>query len=246
LKFRVTVFDDRPSFADRTRFPGASEVICESFGRLSQRLTFRADDYAVILTRGHRHDVECLRSVLSGGESPCYLGMIGSRRRAAVVRRQMAEEGFARERVGRLRSPVGLDIGAVTPEEIAVSILAEAVQVKRESEHARRNRECYADMPLIETLAAYGGPEESEGRMAVVTVLSAEGSTPREAGAKMAVRYDGSSVGSIGGGCAEADVIRDARDVLLKGGYRFKAIDMTDGEDGMACGGRMRVLIEAM
>jgi xanthine dehydrogenase accessory factor len=243
LKFRVTVFDDRPSFADRTRFPEASEVICESFERIAQRLTFQAGDYAVILTRGHRHDIECLRSVLSG-EVPCYVGMISSRRRAILVRRQMVEGGFPQETVDRLRSPVGLDIGAVTPEEVAVSILAEAVQVRRQGGAARRNRECYADMPLMETLAAHDAGDPV--KMAVVTVLSAEGSTPREAGAKMAVRYDGSSVGSIGGGCAEADVIRDARDILLKGGYRVKTVDMTDEEDGMACGGRMKVLIEAM
>ncbi|MDR1048342.1 MAG: XdhC family protein [Synergistaceae bacterium] len=238
LRFRVTVFDDRPSFADRTRFPEAGEVICESFERIARRLTFRASDYAVIMTRGHRHDIECLRNVLSG-EIPYYVGMIGSRRRVLLVRRQMVEEGFPQEVVDRLHSPVGLDIGAVTPEEIAVSILAEAVQVKRQG-GARRNGEGYADMPLMEALAA------CDGGMAVVTVLSAEGSTPRGAGAKMAVRYDGSSVGSIGGGCAEADVIRDARDILLKGGYCFKTVDMTDEEDGMACGGRMKVLIESM
>jgi xanthine dehydrogenase accessory factor len=239
LEFRVTVFDDRPSFADRTRFPWASGVICESFEKISQRLSFRKSDYIVIVTRGHRHDIECLRSVLSG-QLPYYMGMIGSRRRVAIVRRQMAEEGFPQKRVDSLRAPIGLDIGAVTPEEIAVSILAEVIREKR---GAALPNGCFADMVLMESLAA----ETSEKR-AVITVLSTEGSTPREAGAKMAVLYDGRSIGSIGGGCAEADVIRDARDVMLKGGYRFKTVDMTDSaeDDGMVCGGRMRVLIEAV
>jgi xanthine dehydrogenase accessory factor len=239
LKFKVTVFDDRPSFADRTRFPDASEVICESFERISQRLAFRGNDYVAIMTRGHRHDIECLRSVLSSEAFPLYVGMIGSRRRVALVRRQMKEEGFSSERLERLHAPIGLDIGAVGPEEIALSILAEIVREKRGS--VSQKRESHADMELLESLA--GAAEE---RAAVVTVVATKGPTPREAGAKMAVFYDGRTVGSIGGGCAEADVARDARQIILEGGYRLRTIDMEDSaeEDGMACGGKMEVLIE--
>jgi xanthine dehydrogenase accessory factor len=241
LEFKATVFDDRPSFANRARFPWA-DVICESFQKIPQCLSFRRSDYIVIVTRGHRHDTECLRSVLSG-EPPYYVGMIGSRRRVAIVRRQMTEEKFPQERINALHSPIGLDIGAVTPEEIAVSILAEAVQEKRRSGSTLRRRRCYADMTLMESLAA-----ETSEKMALITVLSTEGSTPREAGAKMAVLYDGRSIGSIGGGCADADVSRDARDIILSGGYRSKTVDMTDSaeDDGMVCGGKMRVLIEAV
>jgi xanthine dehydrogenase accessory factor len=242
LKFSVTIFDDRPFFANRIRFPWANNVICENFEKISQRLSFRRSDYIVIVTRGHRHDIECLRSVLSG-DLPYYMGMIGSRRRVAIVRRQMVGEGFPQEHIDYLHSPIGLDIGAVTPEEIAVSILAEVILEKRRGGSVPRNRGCYADMALMEALAT-----ESSEKVAIITVLSTEGSTPREAGAKMAVLYDGRSIGSIGGGCAEADVIRDARDIILKGGYRFKTVDMADSaeDDGMVCGGRMKVLIEAM
>jgi xanthine dehydrogenase accessory factor len=241
LKFKATVFDDRPSFANRTRFPNASEVICESFERISRHLTFQAGDCVAIMTRGHRHDIECLRSVLSSQILPSYVGMIGSRRRVAIVRRQMKDEGFPPERLERLHAPIGLDIGAVGPEEIALSILAEIVREKRES--VARKRECHADMELLELLAG-----DLEERVAVVTVVATKGSTPREAGAKMAVFYDGRTVGSIGGGCAEAEVARDAREILLEGGYRLKTVDMEDlaEEDGMACGGEMEVLIEAL
>jgi xanthine dehydrogenase accessory factor len=140
-----------------------------------------------------------------------------------------------------LHSPIGLAIGALTPEEISVSILAEIVRERRLGVHGSTG-ECYADYELIGLLARDDCEEA-----AVVTVLSADGSTPREAGAKMAVFRDGRTAGSIGGGCAEADVIRDAIDVIDTGGFRLKTIDMTDSaeEDGMVCGGRMEVLIEA-
>ena len=237
LSFDVTVFDDRPSFADKARFPAAGEVICDGFDRVTQRVTTGGRDAVVIATRGHRHDLDCLRNVLKG-EIPCYMGMIGSKHRAAAARRQMEEEGFDPAAVNSLHSPIGLAIGAVTPEEIALSVMAEIVKERRSS-----YRGGFADMGLIERLAGL----EPGGNAAVVTILSTRGSTPRGAGAKMAVFRDGSAAGSIGGGCAEADALRDARDVAANGGYLFKTADMTGSaeEDGMACGGTMRLLIES-
>jgi xanthine dehydrogenase accessory factor len=244
LCFEVTVFDDRPFFADRRRFPGAA-VICEGFEKAVSQAAVRKGDSVVIVTRGHRYDQTCLRGVL-GGEIPDYMGMIGSRRRVAIARRQMEEEGYDPEVVRLLHSPIGLPIGAVTPEEIALSIMAEIVQERR----VGANQEACADLVLIEKLAdAEAAMESGEaGGVAVVTVISTKGSTPREAGAKMAVFSDGSAVGSIGGGCAESDIMRDARDIGRDGGHRFKTVDLTDSaeEDGMVCGGTMKVLIEAL
>jgi xanthine dehydrogenase accessory factor len=239
LNFDVIVFDDRPTFASRERFPWACDVICEGFGRIAERVEILAHDYVVIVTRGHKHDQECLRAVF-GGTTPFYAGMIGSRRRVTIVRKQMEEEGYAATLVERLHSPIGLSIGAVTPEEIAVSILAEVVKEKRGAQPARR--ESYADMDLMKWLAS------NDERAALVTVLSTSGSTPREAGAKMAVLWDGRTVGSIGGGCAEADVIRDARFLAESGAWRLKTVDMTDSaeDDGMVCGGSMDLLIEVL
>jgi xanthine dehydrogenase accessory factor len=244
LKFDVTVFDDRPSFAGRARFPTAKDVICDSFEKAGERLNIRENDYVVIATRGHRHDRECLREVLNG-RFPRYAGMIGSRRRVAVMRRQMAEEGFSEDFLERLHAPVGLSIGAVTPEEIALSILAEVVQEKRKARPDEGEKRVYADVEPIEWLARQ---ENDDKNAALVTILSTKGPTPREAGAKMLVLADGVAVGSIGGGCAEADVARDARDVLRNGGCHFKTVDMTDTaeDDGMLCGGTMNVFIEAV
>ncbi|MDR0652091.1 MAG: XdhC family protein [Synergistaceae bacterium] len=243
LKFDVVIFDDRPAFANRSRFPMAKAVLCDRFETVGESLTIGGNDYVVIATRGHRHDQECLRGVLSGC-FPRYVGMVGSRRRVAVMRRQMTEEGFSPDLLDRLRAPVGLSIGAVTPEEIALSILAEIVRDKRQGPDAGQNRLC-SDTEPIEWLAC---PENDDKKAALVTVLSTKGSTPREAGAKMVALADGVAVGSIGGGCAEADVARDARDILQNGGCLLKTVDMTDiaEDDGMMCGGTMEVLIEAL
>jgi xanthine dehydrogenase accessory factor len=246
LDFDVTVFDDRPSFANAGRFPWAREVICHSFEAAAERVAFREGDYAVILTRGHRHDEDCLRAILSG-TIPRYMGMIGSRRRVAIVKNKMAAEGYSPESIDKLHSPIGLSIGAVTPEEISVAILAEIIQEKRSLDEHDYRAESYADMELIKWLAEQAGDSRAEPA-AIVTIISSRGSTPRESGAKMAVLSDGRLVGTIGGGCAESDVIRDAIDIGRNGGYLFKNVNMAGSaeDDGMVCGGVMEVLIESI
>jgi xanthine dehydrogenase accessory factor len=244
LGFYVVVFDDRPSFANESRFPSAQEVICDRFENAMDMLNIRRTDYVVIVTRGHRHDQHCLRGVLQG-ETPFYTGMIGSRRRVEIVKRQLREEGFSAPQLDQVHSPIGLAIGAATPEEIAVSILAEIIQYKRlapSAQTAEAPQEAFAsDMDAVDWLA-----KNNETAAAMVTVIASEGSTPRETGAKMLVLPWGDIIGSIGGGCAEADVIGDARDIIREGGYCLKQIDLTDSaeEDGMVCGGIMHVLIE--
>lgn len=238
LNFEVVIFDDRLSFANTARFPDASTVVCDYFERMPQRLAVRPSDYIAIVTRGHKYDQDCLRALLQGN-IPYYIGMIGSKRRVAIVRRQLLQEGYTPEALEQLHSPIGLAIGAVTPEEIAVSILAEMIQERRK-DTSKTRQGSFADIKLLTWLAENAGT-----KAALVTVVSTSGSTPREAGAKMAVFENGQTIGSIGGGCAEADVLWDARH--LSGGYRCKIIDMTDTvkEDGMVCGGTMEVLIEA-
>jgi xanthine dehydrogenase accessory factor len=249
LGFDVTVYDDRPSFANGERFPDAADVICDSFENVGSLVNIRPSDYAVIITRGHKHDEDCLRAVLSG-EKPYYMGMIGSRRRVAIVRKQMTGEGYPQELVDSLHSPIGLAIGAATPEEIVISIMAEIVKERRmkfsDVDGGSALARCAVSSPDTQTLEWLAHADDEKG--ALVTVLSTEGSTPREAGAKMIVRGGGEPIGSIGGGCAEADVMRDARDILTTGGYRVKTVDMTDSadENGMVCGGKMTVMIEAV
>jgi xanthine dehydrogenase accessory factor len=242
MDFLTTVYDDRPSFSSPARFPAAQAAICESFGAIGQNLALGPGDFVVITTRGHRHDEDCLRFVL-GGPEPLYVGMIGSRRRVATVRDRLSAVGFPEARLARLCSPIGLPIGAVTPPEIAVSILAQIVQKRREAEKAagRGHLETFPDQALLRRLAS----GDREG-LALVTVVAAKGSTPRRAGAKMAVFFDGRSLGSIGGGCAEAGVIARARPAIGTGGHLLYRVDLSGSaeEDGMVCGGWMEVLVE--
>lgn len=136
--FAVTVLDDRPSFADPERFPRAERVVCDEFARGIRDLMIDSRTAVVVVTRGHLHDLEVLRA-LSGTE-PAYVGMIGSRRRTLTVLQRLEDEGFPEEFIDRIYSPIGLDIGAETPREIALAIVSEVVCVLRGGSGAHLRR----------------------------------------------------------------------------------------------------------
>ena len=133
--FDVIVMDDRDQYANRERFPEAREVIAEEFDKGLAGLNPVESSYIVIATRGHRDDMRVLRWAV---QTPArYIGMIGSRRKAITVYRELVKEGLAPELFERVHSPVGLDIGAITPEEIAISIMAELIGIRRHAERAQ-------------------------------------------------------------------------------------------------------------
>ena len=242
--FDVYVADDRPAFANETRFPKAKQVICDTFPEAIKSLGINSYDYVVIITRGHVHDADCLRAILPGVQ-PAYLGQIGSRRRVRGLLEMLVKEGYSEEYIKRISTPIGLDIGALTPEEIAVAIVAEVIAYRRKPEY-NSNPERFLnasdlDTDIIDHLA------ENDEPKAVATVLETKGSTPREAGAKMSVDRSGRVTGSIGGGCSEGEVIREAVDIIGTGRYKTIFIDLR-GEvaesEGMVCGGTMLVLLE--
>ncbi|MDR1540462.1 MAG: XdhC family protein [Clostridiales bacterium] len=241
IGFQVWAYDDRPSFAAKHLFPDADKVICDSFMNLEEHLKLGQNDYVAVMTRGHRHDIDCLRFILRADE-PFYLGMLASKRRAAIVAGELLSSGASEEMLSKLHSPIGLSLGSVTPEEIAVSIAAELIREKRRVEWEQQIAiDAYADLNILEFLAGC-----SIEKAAIITVAKTSGSTPREAGAKMAVLESGMSIGTIGGGCAEAEAVGWARDVIGSGGFMLKTIDMSDisDDDGMACGGSMEIIIE--
>ncbi len=130
--FDVTVIDDRESYANRERFPDAKDVIAEDFDQAMTRLAVSESSYIVIVTRGHRDDMRALRWAV---QTPArYVGMIGSKRKTIAIFRELTKEGLAPSLFGRVHAPVGLDIGAVTPEEIAVAISAELIAARRHAE----------------------------------------------------------------------------------------------------------------
>ena len=129
LDFVVTVIDDRPEFANQSRFPGAHNVICESFHKAVSLPDIDEDTAVIIVTRGHKYDMECLRATIHSKAR--YLGMIGSKKRIREVFNVLLEEGTPEDLLKRVKAPIGLDIKGETPAEIAVSIVAEVISVFR-------------------------------------------------------------------------------------------------------------------
>lgn len=129
--FDVTVIDDRDAYANRERFPEARDIYAQDFEQTCAQLAPNDSSFIVIVTRGHADDMRILRWILRN-DVPCrYLGMIGSERKFLKIVKALEAEGIDRERFNRVRSPVGLDIGAITPEEIAVSVVAEMIALRR-------------------------------------------------------------------------------------------------------------------
>jgi xanthine dehydrogenase accessory factor len=127
--FETAVIDDRESFANKERFPEADEVLAGEYEAVFPGLAVNASSYVIIVTRGHRDDLRVLRMAI--GTPAGYIAMIGSKRKVIEVVRQLEKEGIPRSSFERVHAPMGLEIGAVSPEEIAVSVVAEMIAVRR-------------------------------------------------------------------------------------------------------------------
>ncbi len=130
--FDVVVVDDRESYANRERFPEAREIVADDFERATSQRAPGEGAFLVIVTRGPRDDMRVLRWAVHTRAG--YIGMIGSKRKVITIYRELEKEGIAAEKFDRVHAPVGLDIGAVTPEEIAVAIVAEMIAFRRHAE----------------------------------------------------------------------------------------------------------------
>lgn len=242
IGFSVTIVDDRPKFANRQRFKDADEIICEDFEKSFKQLSITENDFIVIVTRGHRHDGVCLRNSLKN--EPKYIGMIGSKRRVKAMMEDLLSEGYSKSSLDKVCSPIGLDIGAVTPNEIGISIVSELIKHRRKSPIASKKK---LDWPEFDREVIESVCKSNKVPSALVTIISSKGSVPRGPGAKMIVSMDGNIIGSIGGGCAEADIISLSRNVIRHGKYSIEHVDMTGQvaeDNGMVCGGVLDVLIE--
>ncbi len=134
LGFRLTVLDDREEFADEARFPEGARVLRADFTDPFRAVRLGRRSYVVLVTRAHKYDFDCLSHLLAAGsesaDRPRYTGMIGSRRRVRAAFEALLQAGHSREELATIHAPIGLDIGAETPEEIAVSIGAEIIHVR--------------------------------------------------------------------------------------------------------------------
>ncbi len=227
----VTVLDDRKELLTAERFPKA-ERICAAFEELLSREYGIISPYFIIFTHGHAADNECLRYALRH-PSP-YIGMIGSKAKSQRALEMMRAEGFEEERIKAVHTPIGLSIGAETPEEIAISIMAEIISVFRKEANA-----VIADIDLLRLEAEKGGIS--------VRIVSKAGSAPRAIGTEMLVTEE-CTAGTIGGGAIELEAIKEARR-MLKDGRRYLLChhDLSpDGDIGMVCGGNETLLFRAI
>jgi xanthine dehydrogenase accessory factor len=238
IGMQVTVLEDRPSFADNARKMGADRVLCDGFEQGLAQIPGSPSTYFVIVTRGHRYDRVCLEQILK--KKRAYVGMMGSRRRVLLLKKELEATGISREELDEVHMPIGLPISAETPEEIAVSVMAEIIQCKNQKKRSEGYRE--------EILDALQQPEEGLP-VVLAEIVERKGSAPRAVGTKMVIRLDGKITGTIGGGCMEAEVIQKARQMLASENetYCMTKVDMSmeaAEDEGMVCGGTQLVYLE--
>ena len=223
LDFEVTVVDDREEFVRKDLFPEADHLYCHDFETLEEILPKEKNTFYVVVTRGHAADRSCVCQILNREFS--YLGMIGSRLKVKKTLELLKEQGFSEEQLERIHAPIGLKIGARTPEEIAVSIAAELIQEK--------NKDSVGSLPSELAEA------EEEGVLCIITQKS--GSAPRGVGTMMLVTKE-KVIGTIGGGVLEQRVIEQAGKVCRIMEEDYDLSNQESAALGMICGGSNRIL----
>jgi xanthine dehydrogenase accessory factor len=239
--FSVSVIEDRYTFANHAVRAGAHQVICEPFEQGLKKIEGDKNTYFVIVTRGHRYDQICLEEIIK--KEHAYVGMIGSKVRVKKVKDQLAEKGVNIKKLEKVHTPIGLNIRAETPAEIAIAIMAEIVQEKNQ-----KKQSIGYSKELLKTIT---NDEEQIQKKVLATIISRKGSAPREVGTKMLIYPDGRTVESLGGGCAEADIKIRALSMLSsdKEKAELHQVDMTGWqaeEEGMVCGGIIEVFLESI
>ena len=129
LGYRVVVVDDRPEFSNSERFPYADETVVTPYEDWSSKVSLNVNTFVVVATRGHRYDDMALESALNTRAR--YIGLMGSRRKSLMIYQRLLQQGVTLDRLREVKSPIGLDIGALTPEEIAVSVMSEIIMTRR-------------------------------------------------------------------------------------------------------------------
>lgn len=237
LDLPVTVIDDRINFTNNAIREGADKVICKPFHEALSEIEGDNGTFFIIVTRGHRYDQECLECIIK--KENAYIGMIGSKVRVRKVLDYLEENGIGREKLDKVYTPIGIKIGAETPSEIAVSIMAQIIEVKNKE----KGSSAYPD-ELIDTVL---GDKYKEIPKAIITLVSRKGSAPRDVGTKMIVLKDGTLIGTIGGGCVESNIRQTAFSCMDNHEAKLERVDMTGidaEEDGMVCGGIVELFVE--
>lgn len=223
LDFHIKVMDDREDFVREERFPRAEEVICDSFDRLERYL--EPDGYYVVVTRGHRDDLTCVKTILNSRCRYRYLGMIGSKIKVKKTFDLLMEDGVTKKQLETIHAPIGLDIRAQTPAEIAVSILAQIIQEKNQKASG------FASKELLNV--------KEHGTLCII--VEKTGSAPRGVGSMMFVNKE-KVIDSVGGGAIEHAVIEEALKCRKAMSKEYQLDTEKSRELGMICGGSNRIL----
>ena len=176
LEFDIYAADDRPSFANPYTMTNAKKVICDSFPAAIEQIHPDEQDFVAIVTRGHKHDADCIRTLYASGITPAYMGLIGSKRRVAGLFENLCTEGIDRSFLDQIHTPIGLDIGAVTTDEIAISILSELILCRSRLSLGKKNgilEQTNLDPVFLNAL-------QTEGPKAIAVVVERKGSTPSQ------------------------------------------------------------------
>ncbi len=238
LGAEVTVIEDREYFAKKAEAEGASKVICEPFEAGLDLIDGSGDTYFILLTRGHAFDRLCLEKISK--KERAYTGMLGSRKRMALVREALSQKGIDGDFIDSIYTPIGLDINAESPVEIAIAIMGQIIQVRKQ----RRNGGGFSKEMIKELL------DPAIKEKAVATIVKREGSAPRGPGTKMIVFPD-RITGTIGGGYTEAMAAAEARRMMReKEVPQIKLltsdITLTQTKNGAINGGSLVVMIETV
>lgn len=233
LGMDVTVLEDREEYAQAAEEAGADRVICKPFREAIRELENTDNCKYLVMTRAHKMDQDCLEEIFRKPYS--YVGMLGSPKKIAALRSNLVQAGIEEVHFEKLHSPVGLEIGAKTPAEIGVSVMAELIQLQNSGE---------------EEASSYS--REMLGRQALhpaagilCTLVDNGGGSPRNPGTKMLVYSQENRIGTIGGGVLEGTAIREAVKMLEEGMERKIIHSGVDGNDsGMACCRNAEVLLE--
>lgn len=221
LDFRIQVMDSRPDFANSDRFPYAEKVICAPFGELSSHL--EEDSFYAVVTPGHQDDYTCVKQILNS--SYTYLGMIGSHKKIATSYEKLLSEGISKAQIDSIHAPIGLPIGAITPGEIAISILAEMIKIKNQKSTASISTD------LLNT--------KEKGVLCII--INKTGSAPRGIGSMMLVTGQG-QIDTLGGGAIENQVILDAQNITSPCIKEYNLGPSDSAKLGMICGGTNTIL----
>lgn len=227
-EMKVTVADERAEVCNAERFPLANRILMP-YSTILQTEFDVISPYYVIVTHGHVYDSQCLEYALNHKSS--YIGMIGSKGKVATTMQKMLDKGFSQERLAQVCSPIGIKIGAVTPEEIAISIMAEVISYFRSDKNL-----VTVDPNLIKTMANKHGVD--------VRIVEKHGSAPRSVGSQMFVSEDGKLYGTIGGGAIENMSIEIAKQMIKDNStYHLEHFMLDASSDlGMICGGDAKVI----